>query len=540
MKSTGQKLTVDSLTALDIDFLSEKTAEILQDEMKLDRKEVLRLRLSVEEVLLLWREAFGEDTGLSLRYGKRLGRPFIELALAGKRFNPYEQYEEGLGSREDVQNMLAFYGLTPAYSYVDGVNCLTLMPKRRKTGTIQKMLGSFAAAVLVGLLCGFLPDAVRSGLAKQVLQPLFNTFMSVLSAISGPLIFLSVLWGIYAIGDVSMLGRIGKKMVLRFVAFTFVILSLCAAGTFWMFELNFDGVQKTQNQFAEIYAMILDIVPPNIVVPFSEGNSLQIIFLAVVVGLAMLILRDKITVMAECVEQVNYIVQLIMDAVGTLVPTFVFISVLNMMLTGMLLTAISSLKEIVVCAVGCAAAVLLYALWISLTKKVSWIGILKKLFPTMLIALTTASSAAAYGTNLETCEKKLGIDKRIVNFGLPLGQVVFMPGGGIMFLTMAFMMAEYAQVAVSLSWVVMAVIVASLLAIAAPPIPGGGLSVYTILFLQLGIPMETLTLALALNTIIEFFGTAANLACLQMELTLVADKMGMLDTEVLHKTVEKS
>ena len=158
----------------------------------------------------------------------------------------------------------------------------------------------------------------------------------------------------------------------------------------------------------------------------------------------------------------------------------------------------------------------------------------------MLIALTTASSAAAYGTNLETCEKKLGIDKRIVNFGLPLGQVVFMPGGGIMFLTMAFMMAEYAQVAVSLSWVVMAVIVASLLALAAPPIPGGGLSVYTILFLQLGIPMETLTLALALNTIIEFFGTAANLACLQMELTLVADKMGMLDTEVLHKTVEKS
>ena len=38
MKSTGQKLTVDSLTALDIYFLSEKTAEILQDEMKLDRK----------------------------------------------------------------------------------------------------------------------------------------------------------------------------------------------------------------------------------------------------------------------------------------------------------------------------------------------------------------------------------------------------------------------------------------------------------------------------------------------------------------------
>ena len=52
--------------------------------------------------------------------------------------------------------------------------------------------------------------------------------------------------------------------------------------------------------------------------------------------------------------------------------------------------------------------------------------LIKKLLPTFLIALSTASSSAAFGTNIESC-KALGIDKKLINFGVSIGQIIFMP-----------------------------------------------------------------------------------------------------------------
>ena len=53
-------------------------------------------------------------------------------------------------------------------------------------------------------------------------------------------------------------------------------------------------------------------------------------------------------------------------------------------------------------------------LWISSRKKLSPLLLIKKAFPTFLIALTTASSAAAFSTNVKDANKKLGIDKNLV------------------------------------------------------------------------------------------------------------------------------
>lgn len=534
MGSKNNRLTVPTLDAAQIDVLSDKLAEILGDVIKLERKEALRLRLSVEEVLLVWQAELGENNAVSLRYGKRLGRPFVELSLEGKRSNPYEHEDEELGSMEGARNMLSFYGLAPSYSYVNGVNLLTLMPRKKKPGTILKMGYAFGAAILAGLACGLLPENFSNALATGLLQPVFNTFVGLLSALAGPLIFLSVLWGIYSMGDVSTLGKIGKKMISRFLIVMFAVAALSAAGGIWFFDLTFAS-GDTGGQFAEIIKMLLDIIPSNLVEPFLTGNSLQIIALAIMVGLAMLILRDKTVVAAQFVEQVNFIVQLIMDFVGALVPFAIFCSILNMMLTGVLGSVAMALKGVIVCCVMSALLILGYAVAVGVMKKVPLGLLFKKLLPTMLIAVTTASSAAAFGTNVETCQKKLGIDPRIVNFGLPTGQVVFMPGAQIMFMCVALTMAELYRVPVSIGWLVMAVIVTTLIAIAAPPIPGGALSCYMVIFLQLGIPSDALVVAIALNTALEFVATVSNLSPLQMELIFLADGLDMLDADMLRK-----
>jgi len=184
-----------------------------------------------------------------------------------------------------------------------------------------------------------------------------------------------------------------------------------------------------------------------------------------------------------------------------------------------------------------AAAVLVcaaYLLLVCIRKRVALPAFVKKVAPTFLIGLSTASSAAAYSTNVECCEKQLGIDRQIINFGIPLGQVVFMPGAAVIFLSAGLCMAEVYGVAISPAWLVSALLITVVLAVAAPPVPGGGLTCYTMLFLQLNIPSEAVAITLALNVILEFFGTAVNLFCLQAELVELAGSLDRLDVEMLR------
>ena len=95
-------------------------------------------------------------------------------------------------------------------------------------------------------------------------------------------------------------------------------------------------------------------------------------------------------------------------------------------------------------------------------------------------------------------------------------------------------MAEIFDVAVTPMWLVTLFVIAFVLAVAAPPVPGGALVCYTILMTQLGIPDDAVSIAIALNVILDFITTAANIFCLQLELTDLSGSLDMLDTEKLQ------
>ena len=65
------------------------------------------------------------------------------------------------------------------------------------------------------------------------------------------------------------------------------------------------------------------------------------------------------------------------------------------------------------------------------------------------------------------------------------------------------------------------------------PIPGGAISCYTLMFLQLGIPLEAISLAVAANVVLDFTCTAGNLHALLVQLAHGAKKLGMLDETIL-------
>lgn len=497
-------------------------------------KEQIRIVFAMEEVLLQYQTQFGQGHGCVLRYGKELGRTRISMSLSGEGFNPFATDDDTENS-QILRNLLNNMGLEPTWQYSGGRNVVFWVLPKKKTSAIMNLVIAIGLAVVLGLLSYLVPTSITEPFATWIVTPLFNSFMGILVGISGPLIFLSVAWGIYSIGDIATFGHIGKVMIGRFMILTMVV-SLVGNG--WMllvYPLSDSTSSFSIDAFYYLFQMILDIIPGNMLAPFVDSNPMQIICLAVIIGFAILILGKKTTVAATFLEQASFIIQYIMECISTLVPSFIFISVFNMFLNHQF-QAMATAYKAIVCMVICAVVVMVsYGLWVAVKCKVSFSLFVKKLMPTFIIGVTTDSSSAAFATNVETCEQKLGIDTKIVNFGLPLGQVVYMPGALILFMGMALFMAESYEVDITLPWLLMAFIVTCMVSIAAPPIPGSPLTCYTLIFTQLGIPTEAVAVAIVLNVMMGCLGTGVNLYGLQCELTLLADQLGMLNKDILRK-----
>jgi hypothetical protein len=187
-----------------VDEISSLTAEVL-GKYGVDKTDAIRMRLSVEEVLLIWLDALGEGVKCTFRSGKRLGRQYINVSVAGAKVDPLKVQEESgeFVANTDI-NILASLGLAPDYQYANGENRVTLMPNKKKLNPMIMLGAAIVLGVISGLLGLLLPVEIRTVLADDILAPLFNAFTGLLTALAGPMMFLSVIWSIYNIGDVAL------------------------------------------------------------------------------------------------------------------------------------------------------------------------------------------------------------------------------------------------------------------------------------------------------------------------------------------------
>ena len=523
------------LTNASVDEISEKVTLFLT-ELKTEQKNLLRLRLIIEEVLLDWQEHFSAQAVCHVKTGKRFGQPIIELEVEGERFNPLDKTDEDFGSYRS--RLLANMGLAPLYSYERGRNRVVFKLKKQKANPLLGLAAAVLCAAAVGVGgVWLLPEALRLSVLGNFLTPIYDTFFNILGSIAGPMVFVSVAWGIYGIGDMSTFGRIGKRMILHFIAMMYLICTLSILACIPFFDLHLVWQGGGASQLNSLFRMVLDFFPADIVSPFLEGNTLQIILLGAAVGMSLLVLGRQTEVVAQAIEQINYILQLLMEVISSLVPYFIFIVLVQMIWSDTLHVVLSAWKPLLVFLGAAILAAMMLLLYAALQNKVSPLLVLKKVLPPAVIGITTASSVASFGTCVNTCEKKLGISENIVGFGTPLGIVMFPPGTALYFIIICIYTAEVYGVECSVVWFVLAIFTGVLLAIAAPPSPGGTLTCYTIMFTQLGLPEEALVVALALDVLCDFVATGANMFCLQLELVIQARKMGLISEKKLRKEI---
>lgn len=513
-----------ALNATAIDAISDAVQAQLA-ELKYEAANIARIRLTVEEVLLIWREQLGEDAQCALVIGKRFHKPYLAIEVVGPPLNPFEGSDAMLG--DWGQDLLKRLGLTPDYSYAEKTktNSLRFDLKAPKINPALKIAVAIFLAVIIGLFGFVLPGSVVAGAATEILPRISDAFFRLLGMISGPLVFLSVLISICSIGDTATLSGIGKSIVLKFTGISMVASVLGCIMYVLVFRMRLaTGTVSSGSGMMEIVDMLFDMIPENIINPFLLNSSLQIIFVAALIGIAMLVLGKRTVGLYETMEQLQQVAQTIMNWIGVLLPFVIFVVILQNIWS-------DSIRELLqvwqpfVFTLALLAFLFLGILLISALKlHKKPIELFRNISSSFMIALTTASSSACFGEIISCC-RKLGIKKKISDFGVPLGMVMCVPGSVIGFVACVLYSTQVYGVEVSIVTLLIAIISSTLLVIASPQIPGGVMSCYTVVFVQIGIPLEGLGVMMTLSMFLDFFCTAVNVCVIQLLLALQSQKL---------------
>ena len=532
LNKSGQFDRTYKLCFESIDLAADRVQKFLSY-IKVEKNTLLRVRLSVEEVLLRWLDAFPEGTEFRLTMGSHWNRPFIVLKLWGEESDPLliKGDEAGIWASD----LLSAIGLVPIYRYVSGCNIVQVPLKRPHRNPGVTLLLCTLAGAFLGILLDLAFSAdLKLLITSTVLTPLQDAFIRVLNAVSAPVMFLSVLTTVCGVGSISVTGKFGKRMVARFLLystlFTVVTLFLCQL----FFSVPVGNAAISQGEVSGVLEFFLDVFPGDILSPFIEGDFTQLIVVALVLGNAFLIAGTKVQTLVTLVEEANTAGLVIAEWIGDLSPGFVALLIVLGIQDSTIHMLIGIWKPALLITVFSLAALGLRMLHISLRYKVPLRTLADKMKDSFLLSLKTFSVETSYTANKTCCEKKLGISRQLTAYGLPIGLICFMPVSTVASTILTLYAAECYQVPVSLVWSIMALFLAVTLAAAGPPTAGIGILTYTVMFSRLGIPAQALTIVLAGDILMGFVIYPVNQAMLQLQLILEADGLGLLKHNTLQ------
>lgn len=153
--------------------------------------------------------------------------------------------------------------------------------------------------VLIAIVVGITVGAVWPDIG-EAMQPIGTTFIAAMRMLIGPIVFLTIIGGIASVADLKTVGMTGLKALTYFQVGTIIamVAGLVAINLFRLGEgVNADpaALQVTDNAQSQIetgaslqwWEFLVHIVPESAVAPFVEGDILQIIFMAVLAGIAL-------------------------------------------------------------------------------------------------------------------------------------------------------------------------------------------------------------------------------------------------------------
>ena len=387
--------------------------------------------------------------------------------------------------------------------------------------------------------------------AIGVFYILGQLFVKALQLVIVPMVFTSIALAMCKISDTKKLGRISYKTILGFLSTSVFALLLAGIIGFviknmGLFTANVENVSAQAGNASSTNPLmiIVNAVPSNIAQAFSSnGSVLAIVFVAVVTGLCINSLGDKIKMLKDLLEDVNSIITVFLSYVITKFGPFAIFVLITRTFA---IYGVDNLKPALVYVVTTVFALLVflvfgYAAFVGIGAKLNPVKFVKKIGKVALFGFSTSSSAATLPLNTKTTTEELGVSEDIASFILPLGMTINMNGTAIMQVIAAIFIATSAGYDVTIGNIVVIALLALISSVGTPAAPGAGAIILFTVLTGMGYNNDAAILAysliLAINRPIEMLVTSLNVVGDAATSVVVAKSEGMLDEEVYNNEI---
>jgi Na+/H+-dicarboxylate symporter len=381
--------------------------------------------------------------------------------------------------------------------------------------------------IILGLLAGV---ALGLGFGPRIswIEPLGTIFVRAVIMVIVPLVFSSLFTGTVSLGDIRRLGRIGAKTLTYYLVTTVIaillgllVVNLVKPGKYVSPETKVQllaDYRQTQNVSLEKLEarswrdILVEIVPQNPVRALLEANMLQIIFMALFLGVAVMMLPQETgEPLVRFFSSLNDAVAQLIHLIMKLAP--VGVAALIAVLVGkfgyhILLTL---LIYVLTVAVGMVAHT-----FVVLPLSVRWLGrtgigeFLRGMRDIMYFSFSTSSSAAALPLTMETVEKRFHVPAYVSSFVLPLGATINQNGTALYQAVAAVFIAQVYGIPLGLSAQLTIVVMATLASIGTAGVPMAGTVTLTLILAAIHVPIEGIALILAVDRLPDMMRTVAN------------------------------
>ena len=488
------------LTNENIESVIERIQKFFES-LDVSRKDKVRISLLIEETLLRYQEKFGEDHEFKLVIRKWLGTPKVLIKIKGIPYNPIEDTdEEQIFSEIMMRTLLSYESAGITYRYENGYNEIHAF-STKEAKKVKIPGGSVTIAILSAIILALIADNFSAPIQKIIVEsfvtPILDTLFGVIIAVNIPLIFISIVSSICAIENVTVLNELSTKILKRFFGIlSFVaISSILICSTFFpVVNLDFGGQFSTgsSDELKKIFELFLSIIPQNIVAPFYERKVLQIVVLALLTGICITILGDKVRDFKTLIMDLRQIIFEMVQIVFKVIPAIVFLCIFKTVLMYSISEIFTVWKLILSEYALFIILTLAMLLRNSINHGVNISDFLKKIQPAILITFTTASGSAAMPKNIELCKNELKIQKTLCDFYIPLSHALCPPAMLIGFICGTFFAADFSEVQLTIAQVFIIAFLAIQFAISASSGNGGMVAMLSLMLIQLNISLDAI------------------------------------------------
>ena len=508
-----------------LDFVSETLKRYKQPS-----KTIYETMLLTEETMVRLMASAAKDELVKIKIFKNIGVATVTLSVRGTEISSQEKFDAGIdldttdiGYEADAairSILLQAYADKIKYKHKNGVNTIKII-----VGMVERQLAmltmiAFLAAIVLGAIgVVLLPATWVSTLDEYFFLPIEKMFISILQLITAPAVFCSIICCVSRFTEFTEPGRVTLKIFAWYI-FSNILAVIIGIHVFGWIEPGEEGIFAhmvkdevlSAQASGDISVMdtIISTVPSNIIEPFLTINSMQLVFMALLCGIAVGTIGRFSGAVKNFFAAGDVLFSKIVSLIMNVVPIAVFCATFSVMIHSGFRVWISVLEMVVTVLIGIMLILLFYLLIILCVGRLNPLTFLKKYYPEMKNTFIQGSGLASIPNTIHCCKYRLGISSKIYSFSIPFGATVNLDGNCVYLTIAGLFLARLCGIDLFSSDIFSMVFAIIILSVGAPITPGSALLCLFVLLTQMGVALDITILIMGVNFFIEMLLAMAN------------------------------